>query len=187
MRDVFTAASSQARRAGVRAITHPPDHLLHPLPGRLRDATPAAQDVGNRLRRDVGGARHVVDGDPGFVRHKICLDFSASDEILVTLCCIDKPHHSEGERPRPSAARAGGCSTCRRGFSSLDYRCVRSRFRPFRGWFVRGTETSMPENIILVVERMFDQSSAELFRAWTEPGQLARWRGSPGWHVERGR
>lgn len=38
----------------------------------------------------------------------------------------------------------------------------------------------MPANIILVVERMFDQSSAELFRAQTEPGQLAQWRGSPG-------
>ena len=45
----------------------------------------------------------------------------------------------------------------------------------------------MPANIILVVERMFDQSSAELFRAWTEPGQMAQWRGSPGWHVERER
>ena len=43
----------------------------------------------------------------------------------------------------------------------------------------------MPENIILVVERMFDQSGAELFHAWTEPGQMAQWRGSPGWHVER--
>ena len=43
----------------------------------------------------------------------------------------------------------------------------------------------MPANIILVVERMFDQSSAELFRAWTEPGQMAQWRGSPGWHAAR--
>ena len=43
----------------------------------------------------------------------------------------------------------------------------------------------MPANIVLVVERMFDQSSAELFRAWTEPGQMAQWRGSPGWHAAR--
>lgn len=31
----------------------------------------------------------------------------------------------------------------------------------------------MPANIILVVERMVDQSSAEFFGAWTEPGQMA--------------
>ena len=43
----------------------------------------------------------------------------------------------------------------------------------------------MPANSILVVERMVDQSSVELFGAWTEPGQMAQWRGSPGWQVER--
>jgi hypothetical protein len=31
----------------------------------------------------------------------------------------------------------------------------------------------MPANIILVVEWMVDQSSAELVRAWTQPGQRA--------------
>jgi Hepatitis C virus capsid protein len=31
----------------------------------------------------------------------------------------------------------------------------------------------MPANIILVVERMVDQSSAERVRAWTQPGQRA--------------
>lgn len=37
---------------------------------------------------------------------------------------------------------------------------------------------------MLVVERMFDEPCADLFRAWTEPTEMARWRGSPGWHVE---
>jgi uncharacterized protein YndB with AHSA1/START domain len=42
----------------------------------------------------------------------------------------------------------------------------------------------MTANIMLVVERQFDVPRPELFRAWTEPGQMAQWRGSPGWHVE---
>src|SRR6478736_6724613 len=130
MHDVATAASSQARCAGVRAIIHPLDHLLHPLAGRLRDATPAAQDVGNRLGRHVGGTRHVADGDSGFVRHKIFLDFSATDESLVTLCLIDKPHHSDSEPLRPSAPRTGGCRRAE-GVANRSDCCVRYRFRPF--------------------------------------------------------
>lgn len=42
----------------------------------------------------------------------------------------------------------------------------------------------MPANIMLVVERVFDEPSSVLFRAWTDPGEMAQWRGSPGWHVE---
>jgi uncharacterized protein YndB with AHSA1/START domain len=37
---------------------------------------------------------------------------------------------------------------------------------------------------MVVVERQFDRPRPEVFRAWTEPAQLASWRGSPGWHVE---
>lgn len=39
-------------------------------------------------------------------------------------------------------------------------------------------------NIMLVIERVFTRPSRELFRAWTEPAEMAQWRGSPGWHVE---
>ncbi|RWA22989.1 SRPBCC family protein [Mycolicibacterium brumae] len=39
-------------------------------------------------------------------------------------------------------------------------------------------------NVMLVVERVFRPSSAVLFRAWTDPDEMAAWRGSPGWHVE---
>ena len=42
----------------------------------------------------------------------------------------------------------------------------------------------MTANVIVTVEREFDSPRAEVFKAWTEPDQLARWRGSPGWHVE---
>jgi uncharacterized protein YndB with AHSA1/START domain len=39
-------------------------------------------------------------------------------------------------------------------------------------------------NVIVTVEREFDNPRSQVFRAWTEPTQLAQWRGSPGWHVE---
>ncbi|WP_290055958.1 SRPBCC family protein [Amycolatopsis solani] len=43
----------------------------------------------------------------------------------------------------------------------------------------------MTANIILVIERKFDNPRPVLFRAWTAPEEMASWRGSPGWHVER--
>ena len=42
----------------------------------------------------------------------------------------------------------------------------------------------MTANVIVTVEREFDNPREQVFRAWTEPEQLAQWRGSPGWHVE---
>lgn len=39
-------------------------------------------------------------------------------------------------------------------------------------------------NIIVVVERQFPYPRQVLFKAWTEPSEMAQWRGSPGWHVE---
>lgn len=42
----------------------------------------------------------------------------------------------------------------------------------------------MTANVIVTVEREFDNPRSQVFRAWTEPAQLAQWRGSPGWHVE---
>jgi uncharacterized protein YndB with AHSA1/START domain len=39
-------------------------------------------------------------------------------------------------------------------------------------------------NVIVTVEREFDTPRPQVFRAWTEPAELAQWRGSPGWHVE---
>ena len=42
----------------------------------------------------------------------------------------------------------------------------------------------MTANVMGVVERQFDVPREVVFRAWTVPGLLARWRGSPGWHVE---
>lgn len=42
----------------------------------------------------------------------------------------------------------------------------------------------MTANVIVTVEREFDQPREKVFRAWTDPPRLARWRGSPGWHVE---
>lgn len=43
----------------------------------------------------------------------------------------------------------------------------------------------MTANVMVVVERRFDVPRQEVFRAWTDPQQLMRWRGSPGWHVEK--
>lgn len=43
----------------------------------------------------------------------------------------------------------------------------------------------MTANIMVVVERQFDEPRQVLFTAWTAPEEMARWRGSPGWHVER--
>jgi hypothetical protein len=37
---------------------------------------------------------------------------------------------------------------------------------------------------MVVVERQFDFPRSVVFRAWTAPEEMARWRGSPGWHVE---
>ncbi|GAB4077934.1 SRPBCC family protein [Nostocoides australiense] len=42
----------------------------------------------------------------------------------------------------------------------------------------------MTANVMVVVERQFDFPRQEVFQAWTDPQQLKRWRGSPGWHVE---
>ena len=42
----------------------------------------------------------------------------------------------------------------------------------------------MTANVIVTVERKFDYPRQQVFRAWTDPSQLAEWRGSPGWHVE---
>ena len=42
----------------------------------------------------------------------------------------------------------------------------------------------MTANVIVTVEREFDTPRPQVFRAWTEPAELAQWRGSPGWHVE---
>jgi uncharacterized protein YndB with AHSA1/START domain len=42
----------------------------------------------------------------------------------------------------------------------------------------------MTANIMVVVERQFDYPRPAVFRAWTAPEETARWRGSPGWHVE---
>ncbi|HET9647774.1 MAG TPA: SRPBCC domain-containing protein [Microlunatus sp.] len=42
----------------------------------------------------------------------------------------------------------------------------------------------MTANVIVTVEREFDCPRTQVFQAWTDPAQLARWRGSPGWHVE---
>lgn len=43
----------------------------------------------------------------------------------------------------------------------------------------------MTANVIVTVERQFDYPRPQVFRAWTEPAELAQWRGSPGWHVEK--
>lgn len=42
----------------------------------------------------------------------------------------------------------------------------------------------MTANVIVTVERQFDQLRDVVFRAWTRPEELSLWRGSPGWHVE---
>ena len=42
----------------------------------------------------------------------------------------------------------------------------------------------MTANVIVTVERQFDYPRQQVFTAWTDPLQLAQWRGSPGWHVE---
>jgi uncharacterized protein YndB with AHSA1/START domain len=43
----------------------------------------------------------------------------------------------------------------------------------------------MAAQTVLVVERHFREPREVLFNAWTEPAEMAQWRGSPGWHVER--
>jgi uncharacterized protein YndB with AHSA1/START domain len=42
----------------------------------------------------------------------------------------------------------------------------------------------MAANVMVVVERQYDYPRQVVFRAWTAPAEMARWRGSPGWHVE---
>lgn len=42
----------------------------------------------------------------------------------------------------------------------------------------------MVADTMIIIERIFPQSQDVLFRAWTDPAQMAQWRGSPGWHVE---
>ena len=42
----------------------------------------------------------------------------------------------------------------------------------------------MTANVMVVIERQFDYPRPAVFRAWTAPDEMARWRGSPGWHVE---
>jgi uncharacterized protein YndB with AHSA1/START domain len=42
----------------------------------------------------------------------------------------------------------------------------------------------MTANVMVVIERQFDYPRPVVFRAWTAPQEMARWRGSPGWHVE---
>jgi uncharacterized protein YndB with AHSA1/START domain len=42
----------------------------------------------------------------------------------------------------------------------------------------------MSANVMIVVERQYDYPRETVFRAWTVPAEMARWRGSPGWHVE---
>ncbi len=42
----------------------------------------------------------------------------------------------------------------------------------------------MTANVMVVVERQFDYPRSTVFQAWTDPQQLKRWRGSPGWFVE---
>ena len=43
----------------------------------------------------------------------------------------------------------------------------------------------MAANVMVIVERQFDYPRPTLFRAWTAPEEMAEWRGSPGWHVEK--
>ena len=43
----------------------------------------------------------------------------------------------------------------------------------------------MTANVIVTVEREFESPRSRVFRAWTEPSELAQWRGSPGWFVEQ--
>ena len=43
----------------------------------------------------------------------------------------------------------------------------------------------MVANVMVIVERQFDYPRPVVFRAWTAPDEMAEWRGSPGWHVEK--
>ncbi len=43
----------------------------------------------------------------------------------------------------------------------------------------------MVANVMVIVERQFDYPRPVVFRAWTAPAEMAEWRGSPGWHVEK--
>ncbi len=42
------------------------------------------------------------------------------------------------------------------------------------------------KNVMVVAERQLNHPRPVVFRAWTEPGELSQWRGSPGWHGEAG-
>jgi uncharacterized protein YndB with AHSA1/START domain len=43
----------------------------------------------------------------------------------------------------------------------------------------------MAADVMVIVERQFDYTQEVVFDAWTDPGKMRDWRGSPGWHVER--
>lgn len=43
----------------------------------------------------------------------------------------------------------------------------------------------MVADTMVIIERMFAQPQEVLFDAFTQLDQMAQWRGSPGWHVER--
>lgn len=42
----------------------------------------------------------------------------------------------------------------------------------------------MSADVMIIVERVFDAPPEVLFDAWTQPQEMAAWRGSPGTHVE---
>src|SRR3954447_18584502 len=43
----------------------------------------------------------------------------------------------------------------------------------------------MTANVMVVVERQFDYPRPAVFQAWTAAEEMARWRGSPGWHAAK--
>ncbi len=43
----------------------------------------------------------------------------------------------------------------------------------------------MAAKVIVEVERILPYPRHRVFRAWTAPDEMAQWRGSPGWHVEK--
>ncbi len=42
----------------------------------------------------------------------------------------------------------------------------------------------MTANVIVTVEREFDNPRSQVFRAWTEPASWRSGAARPGWHVE---
>lgn len=43
----------------------------------------------------------------------------------------------------------------------------------------------MVANVIVTIEREFDHRRERVFKAWTDPDQIALWRGLAGYHMER--